>query len=69
MKYFVDAALCSGHGQCYATAPEVFNANANGENSAIGRSVSLPAELEVSARRGARSCPESAIRILNDTDQ
>lgn len=64
MKYIVDAALCCGHGQCYATAPEAFAANDDGENSNIGLSVDVPPELEDAVLRGSKSCPEAAIKVF-----
>lgn len=66
MKYFVDSALCSGHGLCYALAPEVFSAGEDGRNAKIGQTVELSADTEEAARCGAQSCPESAIVIIED---
>lgn len=64
MKFSVDAALCSGHGQCYATSPQVFGADDDGFNRDSGRTVDVPPELEQAARDGAGVCPEQAIAIL-----
>lgn len=64
MRYIVDAALCCGHGQCYAVAPEVFSANDHGENSSIGCEVDVPSGMEASVQRGAASCPDAAIKIF-----
>lgn len=65
MRYVVDAALCCGHGQCYGASPEVYEANDEGENAAIGKSVDVAPGHEAAARRGATRCPESAIKIFD----
>jgi len=65
MKVTVDQSKCQGHGQCFATAPEVYSLDDGGY-------VDIPADgaLEVTpgsedaARRGAAACPESALTIL-----
>lgn len=64
MKYRVDEALCCGHGQCYATAPQVFAADGDGFNAAVGRTVHVPPDLERAAGEGAAACPEQAIHIV-----
>lgn len=61
----MDAALCSGHGVCVATAEEVYAVDEAGFNRAVGIEVEVPAGLEDLAEAGADSCPEQAIRILN----
>jgi len=63
VKYLVDPALCSGHGQCYAVAPDVYRGDDEGYNAVQGVSTDVPPDLEESARRGAQVCPESAILI------
>ena len=65
MRYIVDAALCCGHGQCYRAEPEVYGANEDGENRAIGSTVEVPPALEAAARRGAGRCPEAAIKVFD----
>lgn len=65
MKFLVDKALCSGHGQCAAMAPEVYDIDDDGFNVDVGRSVEVPAEKEAAARAGADVCPESAITLLD----
>lgn len=70
MKYVVDEALCAGHGLCYSLAPEVYGADEDGFNENLGREIDVSPELEDAARRGARACPEAAIRLfeLSTTD-
>ena len=63
MRYRVDEALCCGHGQCYAVAPEVFSADADGFNTAVGVTVDVLSDRESAARAGARACPEQAIQL------
>lgn len=60
----VDPDRCVGHGRCYALAPEVFDADDEGHclipNEHVG------GELEIQARVGEESCPESAITVEDD---
>jgi ferredoxin len=65
MKYAVDAALCCGHGQCFAVAPEVFSLDEDGLNQDIGRMIDVQPDLEHAVRDGARACPEQAIRVFS----
>ena len=64
MRFSVDEQKCSGHGQCYVFAPNVFSSDLEGFNSARGNSGEVPEGLEEEARRGAISCPECAITII-----
>jgi ferredoxin len=61
MKVTVDADLCTGHGRCYALAPDVFAADDFGHCEILVADVD-PA-LEAQARLGVENCPEKAIRI------
>ncbi|MGQ0631870.1 MAG: ferredoxin [Sporichthyaceae bacterium] len=64
MKHLVDTALCSGHGACAAEAPDVYDLDDEGFNSAAGVEVEVAAGLEQQAVAGAEACPDQAIRIL-----
>lgn len=66
MKYGVDEALCSGQGQCYAVAPEVFSEDEDGLNSAMGKVFVAPTGSEDAIRDAVGFCPESAIRVFGD---
>ena len=61
MKVVIDPELCTGHGRCYALAPEVFDADERGHG--VVRSVELTSELEKHAQLAAANCPERAITI------
>ena len=63
MKISVSESLCSGHGRCYTVAPEVYESDEEGFNALRGETVEVEAGKEEAARRGADSCPESAITI------
>lgn len=65
MRIEFDATVCTGHGRCYAIAPEVFDADDDGHCVVLHPSV--PAHLETAARRGAANCPEGALRTVDDT--
>jgi len=61
MRIIVDKERCAGHARCNAVAPEIFRLDDNGyidvETFVVG-----PAQ-EAEARRGARACPERALRV------
>ena len=61
MKVSIDHETCTGHGRCYALAPDVFDS----DDSGFGRvqRADVPAELENQALAGVRGCPEHAITV------
>ena len=61
MKVRVDLELCTGHGRCYALAPELFGEDERGHCRVLRESI--PPELEDQARLGEGNCPERAIRL------
>lgn len=66
MKLRVAADLCCGAQRCVVVAPEVYRL-ADGFNALAGAETEyeVPKGLEQKAVRGARACPESAIRIID----
>jgi ferredoxin len=67
LKFLVDEALCSAHGQCYAAAPELFHADAEGFNKGAGEGwIEVPPGMEEAARLGESLCPETAIRVIEE---
>lgn len=65
MKVRVDAERCQGHGRCYATAPELFDADDIGNGHEIGDGTVAP-DLEHKARVAVANCPEEAIVLEED---
>ena len=61
MRIRVDTELCTGHALCAGQAPDVYVLDELGYNRT--EIDDLPPELWEQARRGAMSCPESAIII------
>ena len=61
MRIKVDRGLCTGHGRCYALAPDVVDADDDGYG--VVRSEQVPVAQEAAARRAAANCPEDAISI------
>ena len=61
VKIEVDPDLCTGHGRCYALAPDLFEADDDGYCAT--RSLVVAPDQEAQARIGVDSCPEGAIRI------
>ncbi|MGZ4675214.1 MAG: ferredoxin [Acidimicrobiia bacterium] len=59
----VDVDVCTGHGRCYALAPEVFGADDFGHCELLVADGVVPAALEDQARLGRDNCPEQAISI------
>ncbi|MEP6624009.1 MAG: ferredoxin [Acidimicrobiia bacterium] len=64
MKVTVDAEICTGHGRCYALAPDVYAPDEFGHCEIAGTSDgAVPESLHRAARLGRDNCPESAISI------
>lgn len=61
MRVEVDSGKCSGHGQCNAIAPEVYDLDDDGY--CLINDPEVPAGLEEAARDGAQACPELAITV------
>lgn len=57
----VNDALCTGHGRCYALAPELFDADEAGHCRVA--LPDLPPALREKARTAAANCPENAIVV------
>jgi ferredoxin len=62
MRVEVDPDVCTGHGQCNAVAPEVYDLDDGGY--CLIRTPEVPAELAVQAEEGARTCPVEAIAVI-----
>jgi ferredoxin len=62
MRLRIDADMCTGHGRCYALAPEVFEPDDDGHGLVL-HGGEVPAGLEEVARRAANNCPERAITV------
>jgi ferredoxin len=65
MRVRIDHERCTGHGRCYALAPEVFEPDDLGQGRVIGDG-EVPPGLEGAARRAVANCPEEAV-IAQDT--
>lgn len=65
MRYTVDEALCAGHGQCFLTAPGVFEPDDDGLNRDAGRIVETDDAHLDQVEAASRTCPEQAIRVLS----
>jgi ferredoxin len=60
MKLRIDADACTGHGRCYALAPELFDADEYGHGTLLVEG-DVPANLEDQGRLAVANCPERAI--------
>jgi ferredoxin len=61
VRISVDRERCTGHALCQAAAPDVYVLDDLGFN--VTPDGEVAAELQDRARRGALSCPESAITV------
>lgn len=66
MKIIVKRTLCSGHARCASVAPELFRLDDDGYIAM--EDFEVPAGQEELARKGARACPERALRVAKDED-
>lgn len=64
MKIRIDKAACVGNARCAAVSEELFPLDDEGYIAV--ETVDVPAGMEELARRGARSCPERVITIVDD---
>jgi ferredoxin len=62
MRITVDAEACTGHGRCYALAPDVYAPDDRGHCELLVVD-DVPPELVEQARAGEANCPERAIAI------
>jgi ferredoxin len=67
MKVRVLPDLCCGAQRCAIVAPEVYKLRDDGFNAWVDAGdVEIPDELKEQATRGARACPECAIKIVEE---
>lgn len=60
----VDPAICEGHGHCYATCPDVFYPDEEGNGQVRAEIEVAPgSELADVVEKAALGCPERAIAI------
>ncbi len=64
MRIVIDAALCTGHGLCYAVAPALVAPDDRGYGVVVAPELDA-GSLERS-RRAVSSCPERAVSIVDD---
>ena len=64
MKIRIDKAACVGNARCAAISEELFPLDEDGYIAV--EEVDVPEGMEALARRGARSCPERVITIVED---
>lgn len=67
MKILVNRERCTGHARCNAVAPKLFRLNDDGYIDVDSFEVS-PGD-EALARKGARSCPERALKVDDEPSQ
>ena len=66
IRVSIDETVCSGHGRCYAVAPDLFGIDDDGRGVAPGDLISTSA-FEA-AQLAVDNCPEEAIRLVGVDD-
>jgi ferredoxin len=66
VKLIVSGDLCTGHGRCYSLAGDLLDHDDEGYVTARGEAVDVPPDQADDARNAVGSCPERAIRLLDD---
>jgi ferredoxin len=61
VKIRFEPEVCTGHGRCYALAPEVFDADDLGH--CVVKLEDVPEQLQADARTAVANCPEVALFI------
>ncbi|HKY15724.1 MAG TPA: ferredoxin [Microthrixaceae bacterium] len=64
MRIELHAEMCTGHGRCYALAPEIFDADDDG-HCVVRVAGDVPPEHEAKARQGVSNCPEGALAVVD----
>ncbi len=62
MRVAIAAERCQGHNRCCLVAPELFEADNEG-NAQVRDDGVVPADLEQKARLAVANCPEHAVRL------
>lgn len=62
MRVAIATDRCQGHNRCCLVAPELFEADDEGNAQVRGDGV-VPAGLEAKARLAVANCPEHAVRL------
>ena len=62
LRVTIAADRCQGHNRCCRLAPELFEADDEGNGRVRGDGV-VPAGLEAKARLAVANCPEHAVRL------
>ncbi|MFI0773454.1 ferredoxin [Streptomyces sp. NPDC021212] len=65
----LDAARCTGHGRCYAVAPDLLSDDEEGFVEQRGTDLPVPAPLLGQAAEAESACPEMAITLLGETSE
>ncbi|WP_322723706.1 ferredoxin [Streptomyces spongiae] len=67
-RLVIDAARCTGHGRCYAMAPDLLSDDEEGFVAQRGSDeVDVPAGLLGQADEAEQACPERAVRVLRSS--
>jgi ferredoxin len=61
----INEAACTGHGRCYALAPEIFQPDDEGRSVALF--TDIPTELHDKARLAVNNCPEQALSVVGES--
>ena len=66
MKLMIDSKVCTGHGRCYQLAPDLIGCDDEGYGTPSGEPIAYPADQRELAEEIVGSCPEQAIRLVDD---
>ena len=66
MKLTVDEVRCTGHGRCYAFAPDLLTFDDEGYVTTRGGAVDVPDDQVEAAWAAKANCPEQAIELVAD---
>jgi len=62
MRLVIDGERCTGHGRCYALAPDVVDADDRGLGVVV-ITADLEGDLLAQAERAVLNCPERAVSL------
>lgn len=64
MKITVRDERCTGHGRCYALAPELLDYDDEGYVTIRDQTIDVPNDQIGPAREAAATCPERAVELV-----
>ena len=67
LRVGIDPERCTGHGRCFAVAPDLFGPDDDGYGQPFAQA--FADDLSEQAQLAVRNCPEDAVAIVGADDE